>query len=73
LETPLADELLIALANRNDLSHIAEYIRKELTKDEAMIVHARLRRYLERVNEFVRAIPGPEELKNKRNIALTWG
>jgi hypothetical protein len=29
-------ELLIALTNRNDLSHITENIRTELTKDEAM-------------------------------------
>ncbi|KAL3441344.1 hypothetical protein BJX65DRAFT_299836 [Aspergillus insuetus] len=54
-------ELLIAIS------------RTEMTKDEAMIVHAHLRRYPERVDEFVQAIPGSEELKNKQDTALTWG
>jgi hypothetical protein len=59
-------DLLIALANTNDLKHITQYIRTKLTDDGARIVNMYLRRHPERLAEFVNAIPPPETLHTLR-------
>ncbi|PMD24550.1 hypothetical protein NA56DRAFT_566863 [Hyaloscypha hepaticicola] len=56
-------DLLIALANRNNLKHITQYIRTKLTDDEARIVNMYLRRHPERVAKFVNAIPPPKTIR----------
>jgi len=59
-------ELLIALANQNNLAHITQYIRTKLTDDQARIVDIHLRRHPESVAEFVNAISSPEQLQSFR-------
>jgi hypothetical protein len=66
-------DLLIALANENNLSHIIEYIQTKLTDDEARIVHLHLQRNPDRVSEFVQAIPSPHELRTKRAATKGFG
>jgi hypothetical protein len=56
-------ELLTALANENNLAHVTEYIRTKLSDDEARIVYAYLRRHQNRIEEFVNAIPGAEQMQ----------
>ncbi|KAH7336028.1 hypothetical protein BKA65DRAFT_458517 [Rhexocercosporidium sp. MPI-PUGE-AT-0058] len=60
-------ELLIALANQNNLAHITKYIRTKLSDDQARIVYVHLRLHPDRVAEFVDAIPAEERLQNFRN------
>lgn len=55
-------ELLIALANENNLAHVTKYIRTKLSDNEARIVYAYLRRHQERIQEFVNAIPPAEQM-----------
>ncbi|KAL4948366.1 hypothetical protein BDW69DRAFT_203592 [Aspergillus filifer] len=56
-------DLLIEIANENNLAHITEYIQKKLTDSVARIVHACLRRYPERIPEFKGAIPSADEVQ----------
>lgn len=62
-------DLLIELANESNLAHITKYIRTKLTDQEALIVHAHLRRHPERTKDFVDAIPNEEELQRYHNVA----
>ncbi|KAM5349131.1 hypothetical protein ACJ41O_008954 [Fusarium nematophilum] len=64
-------DLLIALANQNNLSHITKYIRTKLSNHEALIVHAYLQRHPEHIEEFVNAIPEEEQLQFYRITAET--
>lgn len=66
-------DLLIALANRNNLKHITQYIRTKLTDDEARIVNMYLRRHPERVAKFVNAIPPPKTIRAVRIGGQTAG
>jgi hypothetical protein len=61
-------DLLIEIANENNLAHITEYIRKKLTDSVARIVHACLRRYPERIPEFKGAIPGADEIRESQKM-----
>jgi len=62
-------ELLIALANENNLAHVTKYIRTKLSDDEARIVYAYLRQHRERIREFVNAIPAAEQIQRVRVVA----
>ena len=64
-------DLLVALANRNNLDHITEYIRTKLTDQEARIVHTHLQRHRSKVDEFVQAIPTAQKLQDVR-AGSTW-
>ncbi|POR37004.1 Uncharacterized protein TPAR_02794 [Tolypocladium paradoxum] len=66
-------ELLVALANENNLAHVTRYIRTKLTEHEARIVNAYLRRHPERKAEFISAIPGPEQVRNLRTGSQVGG
>lgn len=56
--------LLIGIANENNLAHITEYIRTKLTDNVARIVYGYLRRHPERISEFIEAIPSADETRN---------
>ncbi len=62
-------ELLIELANQNNLPHVTKYIRMKLSDDEARIVHAHLQRHPHRILEFVNAIPKTDRIQGARNTA----
>ncbi|KAL2128020.1 hypothetical protein VTI74DRAFT_9840 [Chaetomium olivicolor] len=62
-------ELLIELANHDNLAHITKYIRTKLSDDEARIVFAHLELHPERFAEFVNAIPEEEEINQARREA----
>lgn len=66
-------ELLIALANENNLAHVTGYIRTKLSDDEARIVYAYLRRHPERIREFVNAVPAAEQIQSVRRVAGAIG
>lgn len=66
-------QLLIALANRNNLSHITKYIETKLKDDDARLVHMYLRRHPERIREFVDAIPSEGTMKTVRTTGQVGG
>jgi len=66
-------DLLIALANKNNLAHITKYIQTKLSDDQARIIYVHLRLHPERVAEFVDAIPTEEQLQNLRTESKTIG
>lgn len=66
-------ELLIIMANENNLTHITEYIESKLTNEEARIVYIHLQWHPERLTEFFNAIPPPEQLRNLRNTSRGAG
>ncbi|KAL4756436.1 uncharacterized protein BDW70DRAFT_166121 [Aspergillus foveolatus] len=59
-------DLIIEIANRNNLTHITEYIRNMLTDSVARIVHACLRRCPEQIEEFKDAIPSAAEIRKSQ-------
>lgn len=59
-------DLLIDIANKNNLAHITEYIRTRLTDNQARIVHGCLRRHPDRIREFIDAMPSADEIRNLR-------
>ncbi|KAK4236843.1 hypothetical protein C8A03DRAFT_35227 [Achaetomium macrosporum] len=65
--------LLIARADKENVSHITKYIREKLTNDEARIVDAHLERYPERVKEFVDAIPPEQTVENAKTASRGFG
>lgn len=64
-------ELLIQLANRNNLSHITKYIKNKFVDSEARIIYTYLLQHPERIEEFVKAIPTKEEMD--RNMTRVQG
>lgn len=50
-------ELLIDLANKNNVAHISKYIKERLKDEEARIVYIYLQRHKKELHEFVDAIP----------------
>ncbi|CZS83096.1 unnamed protein product [Fusarium graminearum] len=59
-------DLLIALANQNNLAQISRYIRSKLTSREARIVDAHIRLHPDMVEQFVDAIPQESEINDIR-------
>ncbi|KAH0829407.1 hypothetical protein FOPE_10342 [Fonsecaea pedrosoi] len=66
-------ELLIHLANQNNLSHITEYIEKKLTDDDARIIYTYLLQHPERIEEFIQAIPSAEKMEQSKNNLRNGG
>ncbi|KAL4982144.1 hypothetical protein BDW68DRAFT_192404 [Aspergillus falconensis] len=66
-------ERLVALANQENLAHVAQYIRTKLTEHQARLVHAHLQRHPESIKDFVDAIPTSEELQNTRSTIRNVG
>lgn len=62
-------DLLVALANEKNLSHITRYVREKLTEEQARIVHAHLRRNPGMIQEFIDAIPSPKKVKANEGAA----
>jgi len=62
-------ELLIALANENNVAHVTQYIRTRLTEDQARVVHIHFQRHPEKIQEFVDAIPPPEDVNRMEEAA----
>ncbi|RTE76330.1 hypothetical protein BHE90_009198 [Fusarium euwallaceae] len=65
-------DLLIALANESNLTHITKHIRTKLTDQEALVLYAYLRRHPERKGEFSDAIPD-ESLMKGQTVATKVG
>jgi hypothetical protein len=57
--------LLIARANKENVSYVKRYIQEKLTDDEARIVAKYLERYPEKVKELIDAIPPEEKVRTK--------
>ncbi|RSL86415.1 hypothetical protein CEP52_015817 [Fusarium oligoseptatum] len=66
-------DLLIALANENNLAHITKYFRTKLTDQEALVLHAYLRRHPERKGELIAAIPDERLIKGCQTAATNIG
>lgn len=56
-------ELLISLANENEVAHVSRYNQEKPKDEEARVVYAYLQRHPEEVPEFVHAIPPAEEME----------
>lgn len=63
-------ELLIKLAERSDMGHIADYIQTKLTDEKAYIVYVYLRRHPEKIQEFIDMIPSPRKRRTSK-VAFT--
>ncbi|KAL5328286.1 hypothetical protein ACEPPN_001784 [Leptodophora sp. 'Broadleaf-Isolate-01'] len=50
-------ELLIDLANKNNVAYISKYIKERLRDEEARVVYMYLQRHEKEIHEFVNAIP----------------
>jgi hypothetical protein len=61
-------DLLIEIANENNLTHITEYIRNKLTDSVARIIYICLRQCPGRISEFIDAIPSADETWMFRNM-----
>lgn len=62
-------DLLIKIANKNNLAHITEYIRQKLTDSVARIIYACLHRYPERIPEFIKgAILNTDKIQESKKI-----
>ncbi|CAJ0552353.1 Ff.00g063320.m01.CDS01 [Fusarium sp. VM40] len=66
-------DLLIACVNQNNVGHISRYIRSKLSRREARIINAYLRRHPEEVEEFVDAIPSEGTVNSLHRSAKIVG
>ena len=60
---------LIALTNENNVAHVTQYIRTRLTEDQARVVHIHLQWHPGKIQEFVDAIPPPENVNRMEEAA----
>jgi hypothetical protein len=67
---PSGHDLLVGLANRQNLEHIADFIEERLTETEARVVYECLQRHPEQIDKFINAIPSPTILKAIRRSSI---